>query len=159
MSSLSVKIDLSGLEHGLHLIEGIAKAPKYELMDGIGRLVQEQTRYRIESEKTSPAGEAWKPNAQGSSILFQSGALAQSIDYAAADTSVEVGSGIIYARIHQEGGKIVPKNGNALVFMMGNHLVQVKSVTMPARPFIGLSAANQNDILEAVTDWVGRLLQ
>lgn len=159
MSGVSINVIATGLQEALNLIDHVATAPRYELMDGIGRLVQEQTRERIEVEKTSPDGAAWKANWAGSNLLYKSGALAQSIDYIASNDNVVVGSGIIYARIHQEGGKIVPKHASALAFQLGNQFLQVKSVTMPARPYIGLSAANEQDVLDATTDWVRRLLQ
>jgi phage gpG-like protein len=128
-------------------------------MEGIGRLVQEQTRRRIEEEKTSPAGAAWKPNIAGTSILYASGALSRSIDYAAAPASVQVGSGLVYARIQNAGGTITPKTARALAFQLGNRLVMTQSVTLPARTYLGLSADNQEEVVDAAEDWLGRLLQ
>ena len=159
MSGVSLEIAETGLSEALLKIEGIENAPTGELMEGVGRLVQEQTRRRIEQEKTSPAGAAWKPNWKGSSILYDSGALARSIDYAASADSVEVGTGIIYGRIHQEGGTIVPKSAKALAFRMGNRFIQTQRVTMPARPYLGLSSENQQDVVEAAEDWLTRLIQ
>ena len=159
MSGVALEIVETGLSEALLKIEGIADAPRQELMEGIGRLVQEQTRRRIEEEKTSPAGAAWKPNRAGTSTLYQSGALSRSIDYIAGDDSVQVGSGLVYARPHQEGATIRPKNGKALVFRAGNRLVFARSVTLPARTFVGLSADNQNDVVEAAEDWLERLVQ
>lgn len=159
MSGVAFEVVETGLAEAVLRIDGIADAPRGELMEGIGRLVQEQTRRRIREEKTAPSGAAWQQNRQGSSILYASGALSDSIDYAASEGSVVVGTGIIYGRIHQLGGKIVPKSAKALAFMAGNELIQVRSVTMPARPYVGLSGENQQDIVEAAEDWVGRLLQ
>lgn len=159
MTTLTVQVISTGLQSALKLIDRIGDAPRSQLMDGIGRLVQGQMRRRIESEKTSPDGEAWKPNWKGSSILYDSGALADSIDYASSENSVEVGSGLVYARIHNDGGKIVAKDADALSFMMGNKFVQVKSVTMPRRQFAGLSADNESEILDTTRQWLARLLQ
>lgn len=157
--SVSLEITETGLEEALLKIEGLANAPRLELMEGIGRLVQEQTRRRIEDEKTSPAGAAWKPNRAGTSTLYQTGALSRSVDYIATEESVQVGSGIRYARIHQQGGEIKPKNGRALVFRAGNRTIFARLVTMPARPWLGLSADNQREIVETAEDWLGRLVQ
>lgn len=159
MSGVAFEVTHAGLTEALLTVEGIENAPKGELAEGIGRLVQEQTRHRITSEKTSPDGEAWKPNRKGSSILYESGALARSIDYEASEDGVEVGSGLVYARIHQEGGVIVAKDARALVFSIGNHLVQVKSVTMPRRQYLGLSPDNRTEIVEAAEDWLAGLAQ
>lgn len=157
--SVAFEVVETGLAEALLKIEGIERAPTDELMEGIARLVQEQTRRRIESEKTSPTGEGWKPNRAGTSTLFDSGALSASIDYVASAQSAQVGSGIVYARIHQQGGVIRAKEANALAFMVGNRLVQVQSVTIRARPYLGLSAANQVEVIEAAEDWLGSLLQ
>ncbi|HCJ70647.1 phage virion morphogenesis protein [Agrobacterium pusense] len=67
------------------------------------------------------------------------------IIYQAANDNVEIGSEVIYARIHNEGGVIRPKNASALVFSMGGQTFKVKSVTMPKRQFLGFS---DEDIVE-----------
>ncbi len=157
--SVALEIMTTGLDEALLKIDGLAEAPRFELMEGIGRLVQEQTRRRIEEEKNAPDGSAWRPNIAGTSLLYASGALSRSIDYAAANDSVQVGTGLRYAGIHQGGGEIVPKDARALVFPMGNRLVFSQRVRIPARPYVGLSAANQTDVVEAAEDWVARLLQ
>lgn len=159
MSGVALEITEEGLNEALLKIDGLADAPRHELTDGIGRLVQEQTRRRIEEEKTSPAGAAWQANWRGSSILYETGTLSRSIDYLADNDSIMIGSGLVYARIHQEGGTIVPKAAAALVFRLGDRWVRTGKVTMPARPYLGLSADNQADVIEAAEDWLGRLLQ
>lgn len=155
----ALEIKDAELDAALALIDGLAEAPLEELAEGLGRMIQEQTRFRIETEKTAPDGEAWKPNFAGTSILYVSGALSQSIDYVASRESVIVGSGLVYARIHQDGGKIIPRNAKALAFMIGNALVLAKSVTMPARRYLGISSSNRADIVDAARDWLGGLVQ
>lgn len=161
--SVALEVFETGLEEALLKVEGIANAPTSVLMEGIGRLVQEQTRRRITSEKTAPDGSAWQANRAGTSTLYASGALADSIDYIASTGSVIVGSGLVYSRIHQEGGVIKPKNGGALKFWWVSggfvNFAIVKSVTMPRRQYVGLSGDNQNEIVEATEDWLSRLIQ
>lgn len=128
---------------------------KHELLDSLARLVQEQTRQRIEVDKTAPDGTPWKPNRAGSSILFDTGRLADSIDYVVEnDERAIIGSGLVYAQIHQTGGTIKPKNGKALKFwFVAGGFVEfaiVSQVTIPARPYLGLSADNSIE-LQAVT--------
>ena len=103
MSGVAIEIDATGLTQRLSQLEGLADAPLDELAEGTGRLVQEQTRRRIEEEKTSPDGAPWKPNRAGTPILYQSGALSRSVDYIASPSQVQVGSGLIYAGVHQKG--------------------------------------------------------
>lgn len=159
MAGIDLEVFDSGLEAALNGLNGIANAPLDELGEGIGRLVQEQTRRRIRDEKEAPDGTAWKENAAETSILYASGALYRSIDYAASWGSVKVGSALVYARIHQQGGKIEPKSAKALAFKIGGQFRMVKSVTMPARPYLGLSSDNRSEIVETTEDWLGGLVQ
>ncbi|MCQ4630934.1 phage virion morphogenesis protein [Shinella sp. CPCC 100929] len=144
---MAVRIVASGLEEAAKVIAQIADPDVPQYLDELGGIVTSQTQKRIRSEKTSPAGEAWKPNREGTSILFRSGALDDSIHHEVAGNSVEVGSNLVYAGIHQHGGKIVPKNKNALAFSSGGQFFMAKSVTMPARPYVGISAANEPEII------------
>lgn len=161
--SAALEVFETGLQEAILKIDRVGEAPTGELMEGIGRLVQEQTRRRITDEKTAPDGSAWKANRAGTSILHASGALAASIDYIASTGSVIVGSGLVYARIHQEGGVIKPVNGQALKFWWVSsgfvNFVVARSVTIPRRQYLGLSADNQNETVEATEDWLSRLLQ
>ena len=50
MSGVSVQVFTKGLQEAVILLDRLEDAPRFELMDGIGRLVQEQTRRRIASE-------------------------------------------------------------------------------------------------------------
>ncbi len=64
--------------------------------------------------------------------------------------SVEVGSNLVYAAAHQFGATIKPTNGKLLHFR--GHVA--KSVTIPARPYLGLSDADKNEIVERTLDWL-----
>ena len=52
---------------------------------------------------------------------------------------VVIGSNKIYAAVHQFGATITPKSGQYLTFWMGGRLVKARSVTIPARPYLGIS--------------------
>jgi len=156
---ISIKVDIDELNRALARIEGIADAPLEELADGIGRLVQEQTRRRIEEEKTSPESVPWRPNREDTPILYRTGALSRSVDYVASAAGVTVGSGLVYAGVHQGGATIRPTSAKALAFQLGGRLVFARSVTVPARPWLGLSADHRDEIVEAAEDWLGDLLQ
>lgn len=57
----------------------------------------------------------------------------------------------VYARIQELGGVIRATNAEALVFEIDGHFVQVKAVTIPARPYLRPAAdEHQNDIFDAV---------
>lgn len=63
-------------------------------------------------------------------ILVQSARLKNSITSDASDTQVAVGTNLVYGPIHQKGGQA----GRG------------KKVTIPARPFLGVSSGDQREI-------------
>ena len=75
-----------------------------------------------------------------------------SIIWQLASSGVEIGSNVIYARAHNEGATIVPKNAAALMFSMGGQTFMVKSVTIPRRQFLGFSSEDQVRIKEIIED-------
>ncbi|WP_375668590.1 phage virion morphogenesis protein [Bartonella sp. AP36NXGY] len=156
-----IEIKETGLEAALSFLQKGADSSMGTLAQGVGRLIQESTRRRIQSEKNSAQGEKWKNNHARTSILYASGALSRSIDMKALPEQVIVGSGLVYARIHQLGGVIRPKNGKTLRFFLksGNahRFVCVHQVTMPARPYLGLSEHNKVEIVKATEDWLERV--
>ena len=54
---------------------------------------------------------------------------------------------------------ITPKTAQALAFTIGGKPVRAKSVTIPARPFVGLSEDNRAEIDDLITDHFGRILR
>ena len=127
-------------------------------LKNIGEYEAKTTRARFLSE-TDPEGKAWKTlntlyakTKKGPGILRgQTRALSQIVWQVAGD-SLEVGSNEVYARIHNEGGTIVPKNAAALVFSMGGQTFKVKSVTIPQRQFLGWSDGDIQEALAIVQD-------
>lgn len=98
---------------------------------------------------TDPDGNAWPSlNAdyaaqkRGGGMLRESGMLAgaASLKHDLRGDTVAIGTNRIYAAIHQFGGKITPKtSGGRLAFMLGGRRLFARSVTIPARPFLGFS--------------------
>lgn len=154
MSGVSISYDVTGIEGVDAILGRLDPLDGAELLEGLARLVQEQTRRRIRSEKTAPDGSAWPANRAGTSILMRSGMLANSIDYAVSATQAIVGTGLRYARIHQHGGVIKPKAAKVLAFKVGGRTVFARKVTMPKREFLGVSAANAAELLDAAVRFV-----
>ncbi|MGR3484065.1 MAG: phage virion morphogenesis protein [Paracoccaceae bacterium] len=151
--SLAIELDLSGIDDLERHAAALVDWDRHELMDGIGRTLQEQARERIESTKEGPDGTAW-PKSSGDSTLYASGALHDSIDYVSTQSETTVGSSLVYAAIHQFGGTIRPKNASRLVFTVGGRKVFAKKVTIPPRPYIGISDENRRDIVEDVEAFI-----
>lgn len=165
----AVEIIEQGLSEAIAALDRLTALDRHELMDTLGRTVQLQTRRRITSEKTAPDGTQWPPTWRGGSTLYLTGALAQSIDYISSQTEVHVGSPLVYARIHQLGGTVKAKDGKALAFSVpggfrkalpgGSEKAFLKSVTIPARPYLGLSASNIDEAEAVIADFMEALLQ
>lgn len=159
MTGLSVQITEQGLDRAIAVFAALDDVQLLRGMDIVGRTIQLQTRRRLEVEKTAPDGTAWKPNRAGSSILYASGTLSDSIDYMTRGREVHVGSPLPYAGIHHHGGVIKPKNGAVLVFTIGGKKVVVSKVVMPARPYMGLSADNIAECESVIGDFIAAVLQ
>lgn len=111
---------------------------------------------RFETE-TGPDGKRWKPSQRvidhGGKTLTLSTDLSSSVHAIHGPRSAEVGpersfGAAIYAAIHQFGGIIRPKAKKALSF--GGRILAL--VRMPARPYVGFGAGDQDaiaDILRA----------
>jgi len=125
-----------------------------ELTKRVGDEVAEYSRDRITSGKnTAPDGSLWvalspstlKAKAAkgygGKGTLVQFNSLYDSIradKENATKDSINVGSSLAYALIHQFGGKA----GKG------------RRVTIPARPYIGLSAQEKATLEQDVADWI-----
>jgi phage gpG-like protein len=158
--SVGVHVDVVGLEPTLARLEALGRIEFFELMDGLARMGQQQTQRRIEEEKTSPDSNKWPLTREGRPALFVSGThLYRSIDHDASGTQARWGTGWIGAKVHQFGATITPKNAKALHFRLGGRDVFAKRVTIPARPYLGISADNAADLEAAAAKFIERRLQ
>lgn len=158
---VSIEIDASALDGALKVLQPFLEFDGAELMSIIGAAGESQTRRRIAEEKTGPDGSVWPPNLKGTSILVETGQhLLYSISHRSDESSAEWGSGWEYAHVHQDGMRITPRNAKLLAvpaaaFGAGGGVRFAKAVTIPARPFVGLSSDNRDEIVDVVTDYFG----
>ena len=136
-------------------------------MDEIGQSLVTSVIDRFERER-GPGGAPWKTSAragrEGGRTLSDSGRLRASITHRAGRDSVEVGTNVAYAAIHQFGGKtaprtIRPRNKKALYWPGARHPVaQVNhpGSTIPARPFLGIDEDDRASILRIVSRAIER---
>ncbi len=107
----------------------------------------------------APLHPAYAPLKRGPGILREAGmrgGLMGSITFLASPDAVEVGTNKIHARVHQEGATIVPVKASHLVFRLASGVVKAKSVTIPARPYLGIGPEDERVIAETVTDALDR---
>ncbi|CDO60811.1 virion morphogenesis protein [Candidatus Phaeomarinobacter ectocarpi] len=113
-------------------------------MDEIGSYLEDRTLERFETGE-APDGTPWLPSQraldENGKTLVDRGHLLASINYETTPDAVTVGSNVIYAAIHQHGGK----TGRGL------------AVDMPARPFLGVNDADLQEIELIVADFVSEL--
>ena len=143
--------------------KAVAKAAKKMansrlLMASVGEALVSGTIRRFNNEE-SPKGEKWEKSgraiAEGGQTLSDTAHLRKSIDFKATPAQVMVGSNLLYARIHQLGGTIKPKKGKALKFKGKNGQdIFVSEVNMPARPYLGVSKADMDEVRETMAEFL-----
>lgn len=116
-------------------------------------------RYQRAKKWTTKAGILRKvvEASRGHKILQVSGDLKKAISLDVRDTEVSVGApdSIKYARIHQLGGEIRPKNKKALYIpIKAGRFLLLKKVTIPARPYLLLQPDEKQRIIRVFDDWL-----
>lgn len=164
---LTVDLDAAAAIAGMTRAAEVARHPA-PLLRQIGVYLVHSTQARFPTAR-SPAGEAWAPlNPQyalfktGPGILIgsgMSGGLQGSITSEVVGDTVAWGSNKVSAAVHQFGATIVPVRAKALRFMYGSSVQVRKSVTIPARPYLGLSAEDAEEIAWLTGRYLTKLLQ
>ena len=127
-------------------------------LKNIGEHETASTKSRIkrgitpEGAPFAPLNPLYAMTKKGPGILQgESGRLADIVYQLAGDT-VEVGNDVPHGAMHQFGGTIHAKNVAALMFSMGGQHFMVESVTIPARPYIGISTEDEAEIYAILED-------
>lgn len=162
--AVSVRIDtnLPVVQRLFDRLQRLGANPR-PLLEEIAAYGEASTRARFRSQ-TAPSGEPWTPSLRvrlfGGKTLTRDGHLGDSITHRADDQAAEWGTNRIYAAVHQFGGEIKAVTGRHLRFALpGIGWRSVASVTLPARPFLGLSTEDRREILEMVGDHLRQLLR
>lgn len=154
---LSISADFEKLKKDL---AAIGDLDALALNKKIGEALVSSTKERFEDEK-SPSGKAWKKSyraaSSGGQTLSDSGTLKNSIGYHATANSVEVGTNIKYAKVHQEGATIKPKTKKFLAFRLGGGWVRKKKIKIPKREFLGFSKEDIEEIEDTIMDHIDKL--
>lgn len=144
---------------GMHKLAGNPQP----LLQAIAMLGESSTRARFRSQ-TGPDGQSWQPSLRaqmtGGKTLTKDGHLGDSISSTADSYTAQWGTNRIYAAIHQFGGTIKAKGSGGLRFNIpGFGWVNKRQVTIPARPFLGVSAEDEQDILELASNHISALIR
>jgi phage virion morphogenesis protein len=152
MAGAFVTSELDGLAPVLRRLNAIADPRRTaDGLAAIGALIESQTKARFD-DRASPEGDPWaawsetyaETRKKGQTLLVASGSLRDSIAWDLTADELRVGSNLVYAALHQAGGTDDMAPGPAAV---------------PARPFLGLSTDNVQEIEDALGVWMTGLLQ
>jgi len=117
-----------------------------------GALLESSVKRRIDEEKAAPDGGAWAEWSEAyaatrsgrHSLLVADNNLLGSVQNYSRGPEARVGSNLVYAAIHQFGGEAGRKSAR---------------VTIPARPYLGISDRDRRDIAELVEGDLREVLQ
>lgn len=160
MSSVSVKVDVdSNLDQLIGRLDRICGIDKAGVMNAIAEGLRTSTYERFQRSE-APDGSRWKPSIRERSgegnTLIDSNALRTSIEAKADATGAAVGTNKKYAATHQFGDErtIRAKNGKYLKFKVDGRFVSVPAVrvNIPARPFLGISQSDDEEIRELLEE-------
>ncbi|WP_319519644.1 phage virion morphogenesis protein [uncultured Martelella sp.] len=163
MAGVSITADIrdKGLMKGLGGLMLLTRNTQ-PMMNVIGVGLVASTVQRFITQ-TSPEGEAWQAvgaeygaDKRNTRILTESGRLRDSITHFAGPDYAQVGTNVIYARPHQEGAEIVPRNASHLYFRIGGRLIVADRVVLPARPFLGISDEDETMIRHTIESFIVR---
>lgn len=174
---LEIKVDDAGVLAQLARVEaaGLSLKPFFDRLGG-GLVSSTQTRFETE---TDPQGKKWKPLARATvrrkrgdrRILKERLRLLQSLTHNATPDYLEVGTNVPYAGTHQLGGTIEQfarsqratftrtRSGRLRFARASTRLksrvvrpitIGAHTVTIPARPYLGISKADEAMIAEEV---------
>jgi phage virion morphogenesis protein len=136
------------------VIEGAAKN---KLLGDIGAAAVEGARLRF-NDQVSPDGKPWIPSyrakAQGGQTLRDTGRLVNELNHEVAGDSVFYGSNLHYAAPLHFGAQIKATGGLYLKFKIAGRFYQKKEVTLPPRPFLGISKDDEQSVLEVIQDFM-----
>ena len=154
MSSVSVKVD-GDVQRLMQRLGRIAGMDKAGINNAIAEGLRTSTIERFQAEK-SPEGKKWKQSIrareEGGKTLTKSTALRSSIRSDSSADGLAIGTNDIRAATHQFGDTriIKAKRKKALRFRVNGRWVSKKEVkvTIPARPFLGVSEEDEKEIKE-----------
>lgn len=130
-----------------------------KLHENIGEVLISTTHERFRNGR-APNGSKWKRGLKGTGqTLVQSRLLRNSVTKRFSREGVEVGTNIKYARIHQKGGTIRAKKAKFLRFKVSSRWAMKKSVKIPARPFIGISADDKQEIMRLFRETISEAMK
>jgi phage gpG-like protein len=138
----------------------------HSLLDTLGETIEGQLKRRLSSQEGPPEGGDWveysdsyatwkaKKGKADAGFLQLEGHLVDSFHHVVTGDTLEVGSNVAYAARQHYGGKSMAPDWMGHRGRSGARSGGVHEVNVPARPYMGLSDANETEIEEAIEDWL-----
>lgn len=154
-----LRIEIDGYDEVLKGLGTRSEKLKYPepFWGEVGRMLVNSTQHRME-QGIAPDGSPWPASLR---VLFEGGKtmmdtleLYGSITYEASASGVAVGTNLIKAALLHYGGTVKPVTADALAFNIGGVQVFAQSVTIPARPFIGLDDDDEDALEQLVATYI-----
>ena len=148
-----ITVDTTALDQMVLRVRGLRQQVRKPagIMRTVAQGVELQTKHRIRNEKTAPDGKRWAPWSEAyartrkkgvHSLLMDTWAMSDDkLGSKSSATTATIFNTAPYAGRHQTGGFNINSQGRATV--------------LPARPFLGLSRQNAEDI----QNWLGPMLE
>lgn len=161
MASIQIKVE--GEARVIAVLNAIALsgAERSQLFDEIGFNLVENAQLRF-IDGVSPDGEAWvqsiRAKQQGGQTLIDKGQLRSSLTHVIHEDGVEYGTNLPYAAPNHYGATIKAVNAPFLAFKIGSKFVKKKSVTLPARPFVGISQEDELMVVDVFNNFLSRVV-
>lgn len=148
----------------LRKIRSFSEIDKKSINAALAEGVRDSTLERFKKSR-DPSGKRWKTSiraeTEGGKTLIQSAQLRNSIKSKSDATGFAVGTNVKHAATHQfgePGRTIRARRKKALRFQVGGKWVSKKQVRIriPARPFLGLSDDDMQELKATVEDFIGK---
>lgn len=163
MAGTSIRLDgdVSAL---LRKMRAYSEIDRKSLNAALAETARESTLERFRQSR-DPSGRRWKTSiraaATGGKTLIDSSQLRNSIKSYSDEKGFAVGTNVKHGATHQfgdSGRTIRAKTKKGLRFQVGGRWVTKKQVkaSIPARPFLGLSDEDMEEIKATVEEFVGR---
>ncbi|MCM1120108.1 MAG: phage virion morphogenesis protein [bacterium] len=156
----SVKVSLSGdTDELLRRLNQMGSLDVQGILRSMAEGLRTSTVERFTEEK-APDGTSWKPSIrakeENGKTLTKTAQLKTSIRSEVSDKGLAVGTNDIRAATHQFGDKrtIRARNKRYLTFKIGGqwHRALSVDVNIPARPFLGISKEDEQDIKDILEE-------
>lgn len=150
---IAISLQADGESAIIKVFEHLLGYDQKAMFDEIGAygVSSSEQRFLEQSDVNgNPWKQSWRARLQGGETGRDTGQLLSSLHHNVLSNGVEWGSDKQYSIPFHFGAHIVPKTAQYLVFNVGGNWRKVKEVVNPPRPFLGINAEDDEEILNII---------